>query len=153
MKNGKGFTLLELLIVMIIVGVLVTVALPKYQTAMEKGRGMEAIQNAAAISDAANVYYVKNQNSYGSAAFGRDGSTFVRDVANVTSTAKYFNSSYDWDDSQVAVTLTRTGISRSYSIVFVNKDGEVVERYCTGDERYCKALGASAARSGGGWNF
>ncbi len=153
MKNRKGFTLLELLIVMVIVGVLVTMALPKYQTAIEKGRGMEAIQNAAALSEAANVYYVKNNNSYGDPSYGRTGSVFMQDVANTTSTSKYFTPSYTWTASQVSVTLARSGISRSYSIVFVNKDGEVEERYCSGDERYCKALGASTARSGGGWNF
>lgn len=153
MKNRKGFTLLELLIVMIIVGILVTVALPKYQTAMEKGRGMEALQNADALSEAANVYYVKNHNSYGDPSSGRAGDVFMQDVANTTSTSKYFTSAYTWSDSDVTITLSRSGISRTYNIIFENEGGEVTERYCTGDERYCKALGASTARINGGWNF
>ena len=41
----KGFTLIELLIVMVIVGTLVTIALPKYQNALERGRALEGLRN------------------------------------------------------------------------------------------------------------
>ena len=61
----KGFTLIELLVIMVIVTILVTIALPKYKTAMEKGRALEGIANAASWSEAVNAYYVRNYNSYG----------------------------------------------------------------------------------------
>ena len=46
----KGFTLMELMIVVVIVGVLMMVALPAYQDSLQKGRradGMAALMDAA----------------------------------------------------------------------------------------------------------
>jgi prepilin-type N-terminal cleavage/methylation domain-containing protein len=41
---GKGFTLLELMVVIIILGVLATLGVMQYQSAIEKSRGAEARQ-------------------------------------------------------------------------------------------------------------
>lgn len=47
----RGFTLLELLIVIVIVGTLVTIALPKYQNALERGRALEGVRNVQYIAE------------------------------------------------------------------------------------------------------
>ena len=49
MKN-KGFTLAELLIVIVLAGILTLIALPKYQTAVERARALEAIENVCMIT-------------------------------------------------------------------------------------------------------
>ena len=41
----RAFTLIELLIVVIIVGVLMSIALPKYQRAVERARALEGVHN------------------------------------------------------------------------------------------------------------
>jgi type II secretion system protein G len=42
-KNKKAFTLVELLVVVLIIGILAVIALPKYQLAVEKARAQEGI--------------------------------------------------------------------------------------------------------------
>ena len=44
MKN-KGFTLLEILIVVVIIGILASLAIPRYEKTVEHSRGTEAIAN------------------------------------------------------------------------------------------------------------
>ena len=148
----KGFTLIELLVVIVIVGILVTVALPKYRTAMEKGRGLEAVANAGALSDALNVYYVRNYNSYAqSSNSAKSAAAFAAQTGQQT-TNKFFTYTVSSSTSTPTVTLSRAGLgAKAYNIVFVNSNGEVSERYCTGYKRYCQALGAVTPRAGGGW--
>ncbi len=50
----KGFTLLEMLVVVLIAGILASVAMPQYQKAVERSRSAEAIMTAKAIVAAQN---------------------------------------------------------------------------------------------------
>ena len=54
--NNKGFTLLEVLIVVMIIGILTGIAVPNYTNAVEKSRLTEALVNSKAIVDAAQRY-------------------------------------------------------------------------------------------------
>lgn len=51
MRNHKGFTLIEMLTVVLIVGILTAVALPQYSRAIKKSRATEAIAMLRVIHD------------------------------------------------------------------------------------------------------
>ncbi|MCQ2410959.1 MAG: prepilin-type N-terminal cleavage/methylation domain-containing protein [Elusimicrobiaceae bacterium] len=59
----KGFTLIEVLVVVIIVTVLTTVAVPKYMRSIERSRAVEAMTNIKALNEAVYAYSVESGGS------------------------------------------------------------------------------------------
>lgn len=59
---NQGFTLIELLVVVLIIGVLSAVALPQYQTAVERSRAAEALTQMAAIADSMERYHAQHED-------------------------------------------------------------------------------------------
>jgi len=57
-ENMKtGFTLIEVLVVVLIIGILTSIALPQYQKVVEKARMKEGLELAAVLRDAQVVFY------------------------------------------------------------------------------------------------
>lgn len=55
-----GFTLMELLIVVIIIGILATLALPQFNRVIDQSREAEAVNMVGAILSAELLYYQEN---------------------------------------------------------------------------------------------
>ena len=55
-KNKLGFTLIEMSVVVLIIGILAGVALPQYQKAVEKAKTAEVLINIAVMKGAAERY-------------------------------------------------------------------------------------------------
>jgi type IV pilus assembly protein PilE len=77
----KGFTLLELIIVVIVIGILVSIALPKFITVTEKARAADAFAILGTMRSAQLRYY----GQYG------DYSADCTILDVTTTTSRYFN--------------------------------------------------------------
>lgn len=72
-QRGRGFTLIELMVVVGIIGLLAAVALTRYQNATQRSKQSEARANLAAIALAENAYYLASDTyaaDFGLIGFG-----------------------------------------------------------------------------------
>ncbi|MEW6276789.1 MAG: prepilin-type N-terminal cleavage/methylation domain-containing protein [Bacillota bacterium] len=63
LKNRKGFTLVELMVVLVIIGILVAIAVPVYNNAQATAQ-QRACQANLRILDSAAAQYMANNGSY-----------------------------------------------------------------------------------------
>lgn len=62
-QRGSGFTLIELMITVAIVGILAAIAYPSYQEQVRKGRRADAMAQLVTLAQAYERYYTSN-NTY-----------------------------------------------------------------------------------------
>lgn len=82
MKKQKGFTLVELMIVVVIVGILASIGIPAYSDYVLRGKLTEAMTELAAMRVKLEQFYQDNRTYVGGCAAGT--------VAPLPSGTKYF---------------------------------------------------------------
>ncbi|MGE4588547.1 MAG: competence type IV pilus major pilin ComGC [Acidaminococcaceae bacterium] len=58
-KNKKGFTLVELVVVIAILGILAGIAIPRFMDATASARGAKIVADMRTMESAATMYYMK----------------------------------------------------------------------------------------------
>ena len=120
-RKTKGFTLVELAVVVVIIGVLAAFAVPRFLASVERSKAAEAFNFLAAVQSAQERYHAR-QGVY---------AALTTDLDIKLSTPKYFTlgaiaagASGDLEDSWTC-TLTRTGSAAGYGAYTVtfNEEG------------------------------
>ncbi len=65
MKNQKGFSLIELMIVVVIIGILSTIAVPQYQNFQKKAKQSEAKTNLSSLFTTMKTFQAEWNQYYG----------------------------------------------------------------------------------------
>ena len=89
--NKKGFTLIEILIVVLIIGILAAIAVPKYQEAVDKSRMIEALTALTTLQKAIDIYVL--ENGYNEISF-LGNSSVGKDILNIELNCTPANNKY-----------------------------------------------------------
>lgn len=129
-KNSKaGFSLVELTIVVVILGVLAMMAVPRYQTAVERTKASEAFAYLAQVEGAQERYNAR-KGEYAKKLSDLDISI---DAPEFFSVGNF--TSYNWQ-TKWELKLTRKGASSGFGAYTVtwNEDGFARSRSSLDDE-------------------
>ena len=133
MKAGKGFTLIEIIIVVVILGVLASIALPRLTGQINKARAAEAFNALGMLMGKISECYVLES----------DNITKCNTVANITASTGYIfpvstNFTYLFDattcTAAAACGATATSLIGTGAVTFtINLTNGAVDRAFTGD--------------------
>lgn len=108
-KSRPGFTLVELVIVIAILGILALYAIPKFDGLIEEARSAEARSQLGVFRSALSIYYAKNHGHY-------------PDV-----TADFGSLFAEGKVPEVEITITNGTVVSRGNVLWLTKDNGVIE--------------------------
>jgi len=111
----KGFTLVEVLIVVIIIGILAAIGVPQFADSIEKAKGGEARAGLGHVQTGEKVYYAERETY----------TTALSDL-DISLTQRYWSFSIGNSSStQYLATAVRSGGTRSGQTLNMDQDGTI----------------------------
>jgi type IV pilus assembly protein PilA len=134
MGREEGFTLVELLVVMLILGILAAIAIPSFFNQRDKARDADAKAGARTVQTAIETYATDNDGSYSGAS-----TTNLRTI----------------EPTLADTTFTVSATADTYTINVSSPTGNSFQivRQSTGNTDYnCSTAGDGGCPSGGDWS-
>ena len=117
MKNinsNKGFTLVEIMIVVVIIGLLAAMAIPAFQKVRASKLDKAVSKNLRQLSDAADQYFLENGVSAVTSALlvGTNSSQYIKQVQTVAGES--------YSNVQQGSAITATAVAGARTITYSN---------------------------------
>ncbi|WP_374261639.1 prepilin-type N-terminal cleavage/methylation domain-containing protein [Zoogloea sp.] len=106
MKKQGGFTLIELMIVVAIIGILAAIAVPQYQTYTKKAKFSEVVQSTQPFKLGVELCFQNNNNDLTVCKPSAAATTASDLPANTTKAAGFVSSVAISDDGKAVITAT-----------------------------------------------
>lgn len=84
-SNKKGFTLVEIMIVVVIIGLLAAMAIPAFQKVRVASQDKAVLNNARQMAAAADQYYLENGSSFANSSSLVGATNYVKALNTVAS--------------------------------------------------------------------
>jgi prepilin-type N-terminal cleavage/methylation domain-containing protein len=134
-RNTSAFTLIELMVVVVIVGILAAVAIPLFQGNITSAKFSEGIAGAGTIRSALRVYKA-DHGVYPAVATGTAVGSWGIGIAAADLNGKYFNNAdYNLVSTASTYTITvsgggtQTDAAPSGTSITLNQDGTLTKNY------------------------
>jgi len=110
-RSNKGFTLVEIMIVVVIIGLLAAMAIPAFQKVRSSSQDKAVLNNARQLSAAADQYFLENGVSTVTSTNLVGASNYVKAINTVA------NETYPTDYTQ-GVTVTIAGVAGARTVTY-----------------------------------